>query len=456
MLFGKKKSNTNKTEKKNKYVNYIAIKNNIPYEQAKLMMDEAREKYAEYELTYTGYTNCKLDEKNEADQLKAVQEAAEKRNIKREHAIEHLMEVTGQTREEVQARLDYVKEHYNLSSKQYYNRLYYNLTDEEIKEDIKKRKEVAKGYVQTCVERSGKTADEIEAHMIHVAANYKIDSHDYLLFRAWELSDAELDSYLTLKHSKIMQENYDEENVRAYAADKILFNKEFKDYVNRKFWVNEDTSYEEFCEFTDGLEYIFIKPINLCQGRGARKIVLSEVKDLKALYNQLMEEPKLLVEEGVIQHSIMNAVHPNSINTIRIIDLQQGDECITIAAFVRFGMHGSVVDNMVAGGSIAGVNEKTGVIETPIVDREGNAYEVHPDTGIRVLGMQIPMWDEILEMTEKALRHIDGLNYLGFDVALTENGPVIIEANTLPGLEAYQVGYAQAKEGKLYKFEKYL
>lgn len=447
---------TEKKKKKNKYIVYIAEKNNIPYSQAKAMMDEAKVKFADHDLNYRGYVKNHLDELDEAGQLKAIKAAEKKAERTKERSINNLMNVTGQSREEVLERLDYVKETFGLGPKAYYGRMYYSMTDDEIREDMENRKITEAKYVTLCAERSGKTESEIRKHMFRVSNLYSMDSHDYLLFNAWRHTDEELAEFLTIKHSRKMPVKYNERDKGIITADKILFNKVFKDYTNRKFWVNEDTSYEEFCEFIDGLEYIFAKPINLCQGRGARKIVLSEVEDTRVLYDELMAEPKMLIEEGVIQHPVMRAVHPNSINTVRTFCLQKDGECHVLAAFVRFGLNGSVVDNMVAGGSIAGVDEKTGIIETPIIDREGNAYEVHPNTGIRVLGMQIPMWDEILEISKKALQHVDGLNYLGWDIAITEKGPVMIEANTMPGMGAYQTGYAYYGKGMLYKFKDYM
>jgi len=53
----------------------------------------------------------------------------------------------------------------------------------------------------------------------------------------------------------------------------------------------------------------------------------------------------------------------------------------------------------------------------------------HPGTGLAFDGVQLPWWPEALELVRRAQRCFPQLPTLGWDVALTEKGPVIIEAN---------------------------
>jgi alpha-L-glutamate ligase-like protein len=58
----------------------------------------------------------------------------------------------------------------------------------------------------------------------------------------------------------------------------------------------------------------------------------------------------------------------------------------------------------------------------------------HPDTGHQLSGIQIPGWQELLELAARC-HEITGLGYLGVDVVLDrDNGPMILELNARPGL----------------------
>ena len=69
-------------------------------------------------------------------------------------------------------------------------------------------------------------------------------------------------------------------------------------------------------------------------------------------------------------------------------------------------------------------------------------FETHPLTGIPFMGFQVPLWDEALDMVRKAARKAYGYNchWIGWDVAITPDGPALIEANWRPGTELPQTG----------------
>ena len=84
-------------------------------------------------------------------------------------------------------------------------------------------------------------------------------------------------------------------------------------------------------------------------------------------------------------------------------------------------------------------------------------FETHPLTGIPFMGFQVPLWDEALDMVRKAARKAYGYNchWIGWDVAITPDGPVLVEGNNLPGYDMCQ-NAGHVDEGMLPRFEKLL
>ena len=60
-------------------------------------------------------------------------------------------------------------------------------------------------------------------------------------------------------------------------------------------------------------------------------------------------------------------------------------------------------------------------------------------TGIKFDGFEIPYWDEIKKMVLEAALVNDKVNIVGWDVAISKDGPVIIEGNRGPGFDLVQV-----------------
>src|SRR5207249_622845 len=68
--------------------------------------------------------------------------------------------------------------------------------------------------------------------------------------------------------------------------------------------------------------------------------------------------------------------------------------------------------------------------------------ECHPDTGVPVVGMQVPFWHEVLDMSRRISQEV-GLGYIGVDIVVdAAEGPMLLEANARPGL-AIQIANAR-------------
>ncbi len=88
--------------------------------------------------------------------------------------------------------------------------------------------------------------------------------------------------------------------------------------------------------------------------------------------------------------------------------------------------------NLHQGAVGAGVDMSTGETLTGVLGNE--VVDEHPDTGALIAGLQIPMWDFILESSAKGY-DVTGLGYLGVDMVIdADRGPLILEMNARPGL----------------------
>ena len=117
---------------------------------------------------------------------------------------------------------------------------------------------------------------------------------------------------------------------------------------------------------------------------------------------------------------------------------------------VRMGTGTSSVDNLHSGGLVAGVDLDSGIITTDAVDYEINGYEKHPDTQQRIKGFKIPHFDKVKKLIEEASSHISEA-YLGWDIAITQDGADIIEANSRPGVPIMQMVHLEPKGEKILK-----
>lgn len=268
---------------------------------------------------------------------------------------------------------------------------------------------------------------------------------DYFIFQYFNLNRRGRKRFATerisIKYGKKL--NYSED--RKYLVDKSLFNEKFSSFLQRG-WLNLDrASHDDFKSFVHQYGEVIVKPVGTSQGKGIFLLKESEITDFTKTYQEL-KDLECILEERVVQVSEMREFNPSSVNTMRITswyDAKTGDVKI-MGACLRMGVSEAIVDNACAGGCFADIDLETGVICTPAITTSFNEYRIHPTSHKKILGFQIPIWDEVLDTVKEAARLLPSVPVIAFDVVInSERKVLLIEGNTYPGLWLHQIPAAQ-------------
>lgn len=269
--------------------------------------------------------------------------------------------------------------------------------------------------------------------VIYCGLKYEAGYIDYKLFEMYKLNSKERETIVTRgKNNKIIKKVNNMKEAYKF-EDKALFNKLYDKFLNRK-WLLLNNNLEEFKNFIKEVPEIIVKPLSLSCGKGVEKIKTGK-KNAEKLYNTLIQNNQILVEEVAIQHDDINSVYPYAVNTVRVVTLNKK----VVAAFIRFGNNKNVVDNFNHGGMVTTININTGIVEYPAIDKSGNVYESHPMTKKAIVGLKIPMWNKVKKLCIDACDVTPEIGYIGWDVCVGEKKPFLIEGNDFPGHDLYQL-----------------
>jgi hypothetical protein len=125
----------------------------------------------------------------------------------------------------------------------------------------------------------------------------------------------------------------------------------------------------------------------------------------------------------------MARFNPSSVNTVRCPTFRTVRGIELAPCRFRVGQAGSFVDNAGSGGILAGVDPKTGVVFTTGRDEYCHEYVTHPQSGLRFEGFRLPDWEELVASVKEMHELFPNMGYISWDMAHTDRGWVIIEAN---------------------------
>ena len=315
-----------------------------------------------------------------------------------------------------------------------------------------------KNLLDKCSRASGKSKLFIFFDMAYCVFKYQAGYVDYYAYAMYDLNSKERATIMTRGKNNELVKALNPKQFWHVLDNKDEFNDMFKDYLNRKYFIISEhgDNYNEFVSFVSEFKEIIVKPTNQSCGVGIRKIKVP--KNLKRFYKELIDNNTVLVEEVATQHPKIAKLHKTSINTLRIVTIRSKYGVTSIvAAFIRIGTGNKVVDNFNNGGICCPIDIEKGIISAPAVDKNGDVYDVHPTTKIKLVGYQIPMWNEVKEFVIKASDVYPNLRYVGWDVCVGEDKPSLIEANQYPGHDVYQLPvHRNGNIGVIPTFEKAL
>lgn len=152
--------------------------------------------------------------------------------------------------------------------------------------------------------------------------------------------------------------------------------------------------------------------------------------------SEVLGKTPLIFESLIKQSDQFASFNPSSVNTVRFMTTLMPDGTArTIACFIKIGRAGSCVDNAGAGGNVdTSVDVETGEIQYPILFngwRQVSDIECHPDTGTLLNGVKIENWENIRKKVESFQQALPFVKAAGWDIAITSEGPVIIEVNDM-------------------------
>ena len=165
-------------------------------------------------------------------------------------------------------------------------------------------------------------------------------------------------------------------------------------------------------------------------GWGGNQVMFIHASEFKT--ELLQKGINYVIQPLIKQYKVLNDLNPDSVNTFRVTTFLKRDGSIDVVfVILRFGIDGSRVDNLVAGGQCIAIDPSGRPSSMAYNELGHKGGEMHKNTGFRFADLNIPMFPEIIAKCKSEHQQYPYIRLIGWDVCLDEKGlPRLLEWNT--------------------------
>jgi len=206
-------------------------------------------------------------------------------------------------------------------------------------------------------------------------------------------------------------------------------------------------------------EEFVVKPVDGHRGIGVRVLRrtprgavdhVGEASSWMELAQSLTSErwPAFIVQPRYHPHPDLLALSGRDVlQTARVVTLRERDgELRVLMTILRIAVGALPIDSFRSGSTrnaLATVSPEGVTTATYQLVESGfgiTPMPVHPVTGAPTVGVQLPEWDAVLALVTRAAEAFAPLRAVGWDVAITDQGVVLLEANAWWAISSYPDG----------------
>lgn len=271
--------------------------------------------------------------------------------------------------------------------------------------------------------------------IIYCSIRYGASPRNYYWFGFYELNSTQRKTFVTHLMSEKIQKQCNNNNSVEIFRNKQMFFYHFSEFMKRRaLSTSEVTAPSDIRNIGDKIIY---KPINGSQGIGIKVIQTKSFSDAE-LMNIIRELPMGVLETWIEQHKELDKLCSSAVNIIRIVTARKDEDFRLLASTLTVAKKLEYA-NASGDAIFANVDVSTGYVISDGCDYDEVVYSEHPITKMRFKDFAVPYWNETVEMLFEASKVVPDVQYVGWDVAITPTGPVIIEGNNDPGYEWMQL-----------------
>lgn len=284
------------------------------------------------------------------------------------------------------------------------------------------------GRARGVAKRFGKTTLGVFADMIREALFHETAFQDYIDWDYAILTREERRTFMTHPISQRIADTTADPQARLVFQDKIAFDRVFAEFLRREWLEVESASVDDIRDFVTRHGRIMGKVPVSDSGHGVERHDAAAITDWTAFREFLLAKGQLLLEELIVQHPYLAAYCPGTVNTTRVTTFFDGERANILFIAQKFG-RGAASDQQTFGGFYTLLDIETGKSKGKGYDSHDGVHERHPESGRSIPDFELPLFETLQPFLDRVAAVVPSVPYVGWDIVMTEDGPVLVEGN---------------------------
>ncbi len=288
-------------------------------------------------------------------------------------------------------------------------------------------------FMKFACNQTGKSKFALWIDAILSVYKYNIGLADYFIFKFYEKSHAERDTWVGTGFKYEFDLIMNPIESRKILQDKKEFNKVYKSFLLHHDcdikMVSPESEIVNSIFGSDSGKIVLKNSLGQCgkevEIRSSTEIPVEQLQEYMAVNNFD------ILETYIDQHDDLKRLSPSGLNTIRVITMVNKDKSVDILGVrLRISVN-SPVDNLASGNIACFVNKETGIVEGNgfYSDITKESVSIHPITNEKLIGFQIPMFDMVKKKAIELALFKPENRCVGWDIAVTNSGVDVLEGN---------------------------
>ena len=300
--------------------------------------------------------------------------------------------------------------------------------------------------------RYGKNPKEVLQDILQAKKLNHISFGEYEWIGHYDLSPEQKKTVSTLWTRMEFRKMFTDRRYIGMLMNKYIFSKVFAEFYGRRCAQASEVDGDLLKRLGENGGHVVYKPNCKGMGKGIRVLPVTTAQEIDEALECIRSEGNGIVEEYICQNKVLSELYPKAVSVIRFYSVCSPQGSFLFAPVLTVA-HQNEISNGCQDALTSMVDIRTGEVLTQAVDQnEMVEYETHPVTGKAFRGVMLPFWEETIAMMRKVVPLASKISNIGWDVAITGEGPMLVEANTIPGFTTAQYsGFGSITQGYGYQ-----